>query len=233
MDTIPAKVIEADDILAKSLLITTNRFQHPLEPIEEAWVVQDLINNHEKSLKECADILNTGKTWVFHRYALATKLVRDIQMDMVMGLILPRAAIEIASVHARERQKKIARTVKQRKLSFRETKQLIHIIKDKDTSDRTKGLALDDPRTVIGKLSRNEKVFYNKSELGYFASNFREEVYKLSSVSLEVIHRIRMDFAGFGGSEQEVLLKDLGIVNKRIKELSKLLKELHGKESDI
>ena len=223
METIPAKVIEAGDILARSML----------EPIEEAWVVQDLIDNHQKSLKECADIFNTGKTWVFHRYALATKLVRDIQLDIVMGLILPRAAIEIASVHARERQKKIARTVKQRKLSFRETKQLIHIIKDKDTSDRIKGLALDDPRTVIGKLSRNEKVFYNKSELSYFASNFREEVYKLSSVSLEVIHRIRMDFAGFGGSEQEVLLKDLGIVNKRIKELSKLLKELHGKESDI
>ncbi len=232
METILAKTIEADDILAKAMLITTNRFQHPLEPIEEAWVIQDLIKNHKKSLKECASILNTSRSWVYHRYALATKLIRDIQLDIVMGLISPRAAIEIAGVHAREQQK-IAQTVKQRRLSFRETSHLVQIIKAKNIPDRIKELALDDPRTVIEKLSQNEKVFYAKSELGYFASNFQEEVYNLSSVSLEVIHRIRRDFTGFSESEQEVLLKDLGTVNKRIRELSKLLKEIHGKESDL
>ena len=70
METIPAKTVEANDILAKAMLITTNRFQHPLEAIEEAWVIQDLIENHKKSLKECAGILNTSKTWVYHRYSL-------------------------------------------------------------------------------------------------------------------------------------------------------------------
>ena len=231
-DTIPVKIIEVDDILAKAMLITTNRFQHPLDAIEEAWVVQDLIENEKRSLKECASILNTGRTWVHHRYLLATKLVKEIQLDIAMGLISPRAAIEIAGVHTCEQQK-IATAVKERKLSFIETTELIKIIKDKYTSDRIKELALDDPCTVINKLSQDEKVFYTKSELSYFASNFREEVYRLSSVSLEVIHRIKRDFARFSESEQKVLLKDLGTVNKRIKELSKLLKEIHGKESDL
>ena len=232
MKTIPAKRIEADDSLAKAMLITTNRFQHPLSPIEESWVIQDLIENHKKSLRECASILNISKSWVHHRYLLATKLVKNIQLDMVMGLIPARVAVEIAGVHTCGQQK-IAKAVKQRKLSFIETTELIKIIKDKDTSDRIKELALDDPRTVIDKLSQNEKVFYAKSELGYFASNFQEEVYRLSSASLEVIHRIRRDFTGFSESEQEVLFGDLGVVNKRIKELSKLLKEVHGEKSDL
>ncbi len=232
MDTIPVKIIEADDILAKAMLITTNRFQHPLDAIEEAWVIQDLIENHKKSLRECASILTMSKSWVHHRYLLTTKLVKDIQLDMAMGLIPARIAVEIASVHA-SGQQKIANAVRQRGLSLRETYELVQIIKDKDISDRIKELALDDPRTVINKLSKDEKVFYSKSELGYFASNFREEVYRLSSASLEVIHRIRRDFAGFSESEKEALLKDLGTVNKRIKELSKLLKEINGKESDL
>ena len=97
-ETIPAKVIEVDDLQAKAMLITTNRFQHPLEQIEEAWVVEDLIQNHDKSLRECAAILNVGKTWVYHRHLLATKLVKEVQLDIVMGLISPRSATEIAAV---------------------------------------------------------------------------------------------------------------------------------------
>ena len=232
MDTIPAKRIEADDILAKAMLITTNLFQHPLDAIEEAWVVQDLIENNKKSLRECASILTMSKSWVHHRYLLATKLVKNIQLDMAMGLIPARIAIEIAAVHTCGQQK-IANAVKQRKLSFIETSELIKIIKDKETSDRIKELAMNDPRTVINKLSRKEKVFYTRSELSYFASNFQEEVYRLSSVSLEVIHRIRRDFAGFNKTEQELLFRDLGVINKRVKELSKLLKEVHGEEFDL
>ncbi len=224
-ETIPAKIIEADDSLAKAMLITTNRFQHPLESIEEAWVIQDLIKNHKKSLSECARILTMSRSWVYHRYSLAAKLVRDIQLDIVMGLISSRAAIEIAGVHAREQQK-IAGAVKQKKLSYREASNLVKIIKDEDISDRVKGLALDDPRTVIDKLSKNEKIFHASSKLSYFADNFRQETRRLSAVSLELIHRLRRDFTAFSKLEQQTLLKDLNIVDKRVKELSKLLKEV-------
>jgi ParB family chromosome partitioning protein len=230
--TIPVKVIEVDDLQAKAMLITTNRFQHSLEQIEEAWVVQDLIENHNRSLKECAVTLNVSKTWVYHRYLLATKLIKEIQLDIVMGLISPRSATEIATVHAREQQG-IVRAVKQRRLSFRETSALIQIIKDENIPVRIKELALDDPRMVIQKVSRNETIsYYSGSRLSYFANNFREETNRLLSVSLELIHRIRRDFAGFSEFERQILLKDLTIVTRRINELSNLLKEVgvNGKE---
>jgi len=69
---IPAKTIEVDDLQAEAMLITTNRFQHPLQQIEEAWAVQDLIENHKKSLRECGNILDVSKSWVYHRQLLAT-----------------------------------------------------------------------------------------------------------------------------------------------------------------
>lgn len=232
-DTIPAKVVEVDDIGAKAMLITTNRFQHPLEQIEEAWVVEDLIQNHDKSLRECAAILNVGKTWVYYRYLIATKLVKEVQLDIVMGLISPRSATEIATVHARGQQR-IATALKQKNLSFREASALVQIIRDEGISDRIKELALDDPRIVIKKLSENERISHRKRSLSYFADNFREEVNRFRVVSLELAHRIRRDFRRFSKFEQGVLLKDLRVVNKRINELSELLKEIgiNGKESN-
>jgi ParB/RepB/Spo0J family partition protein len=224
-ETIPAKIIKADNLQAKALLITANRFQHPLAPIEEAWVIEDLIKNHDKSLNACAAILNMSKTWVYHRYSLAAKLIKQVQLDIAMGLIPPRAGIEIATVHAREQQK-IAKSLKQKKLSFRETVTLVKIIKDTDIPDRVKELALNDPRTVIKKLSNNKKIFHASSKLSYFADNFRQETHRLSAVSLELIHRLRRDFAAFSKLEKQTLLKDLNIVDKRVKELSKLLKEV-------
>ena len=232
-ETIPAKTIEVDELHAKAMLITTNRFQHPLEQIEEALVVEDLIENHNKSLKECAAILDVGRTWVYNRHLLAAKLIKEVQLDIVMGLISPRAATEIATVHARE-QEEIAKTVKQKNLSFREASALVQIIKDENVSGRIKGLALDDPRTVIKKLSRKERISHGKRSLSYFADNFREEMNRLRIVSLELIHRIRRDFGGFSEFEHQVLLKDLRVVNKRINELSELLTEIgvNGKESN-
>lgn len=225
-ETIPATVIEVDDLQAKIMLITTNRFQHSLEQIEEGWVVQDLIGNHNKSLRECASILNVSRMWVYHRYLLATKLIKEIQLDIIIGLVSPRVATEIAAVHARG-QLELSKTIKQHKLSFRESYELIKLIKNKDISDKVKELALNDPRTVIEKTSSGEIVYYSsRMKLSYFANNFQKETNRTSAVLLELIHRIRRDFTGFSELERQILVKDLVTVDKRINELSKSLKQI-------
>lgn len=226
-----ANIIEADDLASRVMLITNNRLQHPLEAIEESWVIKELIEKHKQSLRECANLIGVSKSWVYHRYILARQLVNEIQLDIVMGIIPARIACEIASVHARG-QLKLAETIKRHKLSYRESHELIKIIKDREISDRIKELAIDDPRTVIKKQSGNKVISYSsKTQLSYFANNFREEVNRLISISLELTHRIKRDFGGnpptFGGFskfEKQILLKGLTIVDKRIQGLSNVLK---------
>jgi ParB family chromosome partitioning protein len=231
-DVIPAKVIEVDDSKAKAMLITSNRFQHSLEAIEEAWVVKELIDVNNQSLRECANLLRMGKSWVSNRYMLATHLIREIQIDIVMGLIPARIATEIGSVHARG-QLKVCSTIKRHKLSFRESHELIKIIKDKNTSNWIKKLALNDPRTVISKLADGDNEIYHsaKEKLSYFASNFQDEVHNLTMVSLEVLHRLNRDFVRFTAREQKILFDDLKRAYRKIIQLKKKMEELnYGKE---
>lgn len=225
-DVIPAKTVEVDNVTAKAMLITSNRLQMPLDAIEESWVVRNLIDNDSKNYRDIAKYIGVSKSWVYNRYMLSKRLVQEIQIDIVMGLIPKGIATELSFVQA-PGQNKVAKAIKGHKLSFRESRELIRIIKNKEISDRVKELALDDPRTVIVKLANKDENIIHKSDngLSYFASNFKEEVDKLNYTALDVLHRLKRDYKQFKDEEKNIVSKNLFCAYKRISQLKKSMED--------
>lgn len=226
---IEGRVIKAGDVEAKAMLITTNRNQHPLSAIEEAWVVDNLLTKEKISIRECARILKVSASWVCHRRSLVRDLIRNVQIDVLLGLVSAKVAIQIASVHARE-QLKISELAKERGLSLREVEQLVRIMKRDDINDEIKELALDDPREVIKSIEEKKQITYKRAELNYFASSFKAELDKLGEGLMEVVHRLRRDYSSFSSNEKEVLKKDILLTKSRVRFLQIELEKINGQE---
>jgi len=226
---IEGRVIKADDVGAKAMLITTNRNQHPLSAIEEAWVVDNLLTKEKISIRECARVLKVSASWVCHRRSLVRDLIRNVQIDVLLGLVSAKAAIQIASVHARE-QLKISELSKERGLSLREVEQLVRIMKRDDINDEIKELALDDPREVIKSIEEKKRIIYKRGELSYFASSFKYELDKIGEGLMEVVHRLRRDYSSFSSSDKEVLKRDIFLTKSRVKFLQIELGKINGQK---
>ena len=226
---IEGRVIEADDVRAKAMLITTNRNQHPLSAIEEAWVVDNLLTKEKISIRECARILKVSASWVCHRRSLVRDLIRNVQIDVLLGLVSAKAAIQIASVHARE-QLKVSELAKERGLSLREVEQLVRIMKRDDINDEIKELALDDPREVIKSIEEKKQITHRRAGLSYFASSFKAELDKIGEGLMEVVHRLRRDYSSFSSNEKEVLKRDILLTKGRVKFLQVELEKINGQE---
>lgn len=227
---IEGRVINVCDVEAKAMLITTNRNQHPLSAIEEAWVAEDLLTKEKISIRECARLLNVSASWVCHRRSLVRDLIRSVQIDVLLGLVSAKAAIAIASVHARE-QLRISELAKERNLSLREVEDLVRIMRRDDLSDEIKRLALDDPREVIKSIEEKKRITYNKwGELSYFASNFKVELDKLGESLMEVAHRLRRDYSNFSSKDKELLKGDIFLTKRRVEFLQVELEKINGQE---
>ena len=226
---IEGRVINTGDVEAKAMLISTNRNQHPLSAIEEAWVVDNLLTKEKISIRECARVLKVSASWVCHRRSLVRDLIRNVQIDVLLGLVSAKAAIQIASVHARE-QLKISELAKERGLSLREVEQLVRIMKRDDINDEIKELALDDPREVIKSIEEKKRIIYKRGELSYFASNFKYELDKIGEGLMEVVHRLRRDYSSFSSSDKEVLKRDIFLTKSRVKFLQIELGKINGQK---
>lgn len=226
---IEGRVVNAGDVEAKAMLISTNRNQHPLSAIEEAWVVDNLLTKEKISIRECARILKVSASWVCHRRSLVRELIKSIQIDVLLGLVSAKAAIQIASVHARE-QLKISELAKERGLSLREVEQLVRIMKSDDINDEIKELALDDPREVIKSIEEKKPITHRRAGLSYFASNFKDELDKIGEGLMEVVHRLRRDYSSFSSNEKEVLKKDILLTKSRVKFLQAELEKINEQE---
>lgn len=226
---IEGRVINVADVEAKAMLITTNRNQHPLSAIEEAWVVEDLITKERVSLRECARLLKVSASWVCHRRSLARELIKSVQVDVLLGLMSAKAAIAIASVHARE-QSRVAELTKERNLSLREVEDLVRIMRRDDLSDEVKNLALDDPREVIKAVRERKRVIHKPTQLSYFATNFKTELDRLGESLVEVRHRLSRDYPKFSSKDKEVLKKDIFLTKSRVEFLRSELEGVDGQE---
>lgn len=226
---IEGRVVNAGDVEAKAMLISTNRNQHPLSAIEEAWVVDNLLTKEKISIRECARILKVSASWVCHRRSLVRELIKSIQIDVLLGLVSAKAAIQIASVHARE-QLKISELAKERGLSLREVEQLVRIMKSDDINDEIKELALDDPREVIKSIEEKKPITHRRAGLSYFASNFKDELDKIGEGLMEVVHRLRRDYSSFSSNEKEVLKRDILLTKSRVKFLQAELEKINEQE---
>jgi ParB/RepB/Spo0J family partition protein len=96
-----------------------------LTALEEAWIVRALHRDHALSQGAIAARLRCHKSWVCRRLMLVEALDISVQADVRLGLLAPRAAVEVAAL-PRGNQVQAARVAIRRGLTVLQTSRLVH-----------------------------------------------------------------------------------------------------------
>ena len=100
-----------------------------LTALEEAWIVRALHRDHALSQGAIAARLHCHKSWVCRRLMLTEALDTSVQADVRLGLLAPRAALEVAAL-PRGNQVHAAGVAIRRGLTVRQTAQLVRELAD-------------------------------------------------------------------------------------------------------
>ena len=96
-----------------------------LTELEEGWIVRALHRDHNRSLGAIASALSRDKSWVWRRLMLVEGLCLDVQADVRLGLIAPRAALVVAALPRGNDQTAASQLVIRRGLTVRQTELLV------------------------------------------------------------------------------------------------------------
>jgi len=100
LQTVAARVVEADERLAKAAIFGLNQTGRRTQEWEEAWIVHSLVRDDGLTQVEVAELLGHHKSWVCRRLALVEKLADAARDDLRLGLLSATAARELVRLPA-------------------------------------------------------------------------------------------------------------------------------------
>src|SRR5258708_18858700 len=87
LKTLGARLLEADERMAKAAIYGLNDTGRRPQEWEEAWIVHALVREDGMTQVEVADLLGRHKSWVCRRLALVEKLAGEARQDLRLGLL--------------------------------------------------------------------------------------------------------------------------------------------------
>ena len=122
-------VVEQVDALEATVHMRELHTGRGLTALEEAWIVRALHRDHALSQGAIAARLRCHKSWVCRRLMLVEALDTSVQADVRLGLLAPRAAVEVAAL-PRGNQIQAAKVAIRRGLTVLQTSRLVHELVD-------------------------------------------------------------------------------------------------------
>lgn len=98
--TLSARLMEADERMAKAAIYGLNQAGCHTRELEEAWIVFALVREDGLSQTEAAELLGRHKSWVCRRLALLERLDEVARDEMRLGLLGPTAARSLVRLPA-------------------------------------------------------------------------------------------------------------------------------------
>ncbi len=145
--TVPVRILTLSPPQAKAALVTFNRPHRGVSELEEAWIVESLVREHEMLQKDIAELLGRDKSWVCRRLQLAQRLQTSVVDDMRLGLVSATVARELVRL-PRGNQVQAAATIQRHGLSSRQTAQLVRRLLEAPDETGHQEL-LDDPMRFL------------------------------------------------------------------------------------
>jgi hypothetical protein len=127
LDTLNARLIDADPKTAKAAIYGLNRLSDRVHLLEEAWIVCALVREDRLTQWEAAQLLGHDKSWISRRLALVEKLCSAARDDLGLGLLNPSMARELARLPMGN-QEELLITVRRDGLSTTEVRQVVDLL---------------------------------------------------------------------------------------------------------
>jgi ParB-like chromosome segregation protein Spo0J len=131
LPTLLARIDDVDAVEAK-LRVAELHDRRGLTELEEAWLVRSLYRDDHLGQPEIARRMNRHKSWVWRRLMLVESLEPEVQADVRLGLLAPRAAVAVSRL-PRGNQKAASSVVVRRGLTVAQTDLLVQELLDLET----------------------------------------------------------------------------------------------------
>lgn len=142
-----------------------------LAELEEAWLVRALVREHGLTQGAVGERLGRHKSWVCRRMILAEGLEAQVQAWVRLGLVAPRAAVELAAL-PRGNQSAAGEIVIKRGLTVRQTGLLVHQLQEADDAQRQQLLCRwSEQGAPGGQVARRRAVRKARSEADWLSSD--------------------------------------------------------------
>lgn len=129
------------DALDATLMIAALHDARALTELEEGWLVRALYREHRLLQPAIALRMGRHKSWVHRRLMLVEALAPEVQADVRLGLIAPRAAVTLGQL-PRGNQHATAAVVIRRGLTVRQTELLVtELLECPDDAARVRRIA--------------------------------------------------------------------------------------------
>lgn len=176
-ESVLAVVLSIDEPSSLATILAANAAQPGTSDLEEAWVLRALHEEHGKSQVEIAALVGRDKSWVCRRLRLATHLDRQVQDDIRVGLLSPTIGRELA-VLPRGNQARVAESIVRHRLSSRQARELIKVVRAAPQGDRERVLA--DPLSHL-PLRQSPHPFPDDKRLSDAANRVRSQLLVMHS----------------------------------------------------
>ena len=127
LDTLGARLLDADPKTAKAAIYGLNRLGHRVHLLEEAWIVCALVREDHLTQYEAAQLLGHDKSWISRRLALVEKLCGAARDDLGLGLLNPSMARELARLPTGN-QEELLLAIRRDGLAATEVRQVVELL---------------------------------------------------------------------------------------------------------
>jgi ParB-like nuclease domain len=147
LNTLGARLIDADPTTAKAAIYGLNRLSHRVHLLEEAWIVSALVREDNLTQWQAAQLLGHDKSWISRRLALVEKLCKAAGDDLSLGLLNPSMARELARLPAGN-QEELLVAIHRDGLATTEVRQVVDLLIGCSTREQTEYVLLK-PRAAV------------------------------------------------------------------------------------
>jgi ParB-like chromosome segregation protein Spo0J len=149
MDSLSARLIEADERSAKAAVYRLNQFGRRPQELEEGWIVHALVREDGLSQLEVAQLLGRHRSWVCRRLALVEKLSESVKEHLRLGLVPLSTARELTQLPVGN-QEAVLTTARRESLSGPEVRAVVQLLVGAANAQQV-AFVLSKPREALGQ----------------------------------------------------------------------------------
>jgi ParB-like chromosome segregation protein Spo0J len=146
LQTLSARVVEADEATAKAAIYGLNRTGTQPSELEEAWLVHALVREDGLTQVQTAELLGHHKSWVSRRLALLERLCAEAKAELRLCLRAPTLARQLTRLPVGN-QPAVLLAARRASLTATETQGVIELLRG--ASPEQEHFILDKPREAL------------------------------------------------------------------------------------
>lgn len=225
METLQCHVLDVDLKQAKLLLLSYNRPHQSMEVLEEAMVLEDLLETHDLSQQSLSRLTGYSRSWVSRRLSLISKIDEQVVSEIRMGVLNSSQARALMKL-PRGNQMEVARVITSWGLTSRLSDTLVDAFLAAEDEDQQRYILAHPELVLKDRKPEMPDDIYDQRLSRYGNDLMKSTQYVLSTVK-NMISRLRdRRISALNESEKIIITPQIEKVSGYAEKLTQAITQL-------